>query len=66
MQKKMIEIKLAQFVFGITTYRFSVSMLQISTKNSNIILLVEIKLYVIFSVIPKRNNGLITHCYIWV
>ena len=66
MQKKRIEIKFSQFVFCITKYRSSVSMLQISAKKLNIIWLVEIKLYVIFSVIPKCNNGLITHCYVWV
>ena len=63
---KMILIKLAQSVFCITKHRSSVSMLQVSAKKINIIWLGEIKLHVIFSVILKRNNGLITHRYVWV
>ena len=53
-KKQPIELKLVQFVLSITNYRSSVSMLQLSAKkNGNIIWLVDIKLLVILSVMPK-------------
>ena len=86
--EKKFELKLAQFVSCIASYRSSVSMFQRSAKkNWNIICLLDIKLYVFFSpsypsfmplkhqhvvwirlasVISKRNNELMIHCYVWV